>query len=163
MSKSLGNYVGVTDAPEEVYGKTLSVPDDAMGTWYSLLLGRDADASLGPRDAKHALARALVERFHGPEAAAAAAAHFERVFVAKDVPEDMPEASFAAGGGPVHVPGVIAEAFGTSKSEARRLVTQGGVKLDGAPLADLDVEADRLDGAVLQVGKRRFARLRRAA
>ena len=163
MSKSLGNYVGVTEAPEEIYGKALSVPDDAMATWYDLLLGGPADAALGPRDAKHALARTLVERYHGADAAAAAAAHFERVFVTKAVPDDVEEASFDADGASVHLPAVIAGAFGISTSEARRLVGQGGVKLDGEALSDLDVAADRLDGAVLQLGKRRFKRLRRAA
>ena len=163
MSKSLGNYVGVTDAPEEIYGKTLSVPDDAMATWYDLLLGGPADPALGPRDAKHALARSLVERYHGVDAAAAAASHFERVFVAKAVPDDVEEATFSTDGASVHLPAVIAGAFGISTSEARRLVGQGGVKLDGQALSDLDVAADRLDGAVLQLGKRRFKRLRRAA
>jgi tyrosyl-tRNA synthetase len=163
MSKTLGNYIGVTDPPEEMYGKTLSVPDETMGTWASLL-GVDLDPGLGPRDAKHALARALVERFHGPEAAAAAAEHFERVFVRRDVPEDIEESSFTPANGTVHVPALIAEVFGGSRSEARRLLAQGGVKVDGSPLGpdEQDVPAERLDGAILQVGKRRFRRLRRA-
>ena len=163
MSKSLGNYVGVTDAPEEMYGKTLSVPDEAMASWYGLLLG-DAAAVEGrsPRDAKHALARALVERFHGPGAGAAAAEHFERVFVRKDLPDEVEEASFAAGAGEVHLPALIAETFGGSRSDARRMLAQGGVRLDGEALAadEQDVPAERLDGAVLQLGKRKFRRLR---
>jgi tyrosyl-tRNA synthetase len=163
MSKSLGNYIGVTDPPPEMYGKTLSLPDQALGTW-SDLLGIPLDPELGPRDAKHALARALVERFHSPEAGAGAAEHFERVFVQRDVPEDLEEASFTPANGTVHVPALIAEAFGGSRSEARRLLAQGGVKVDGRALGpdEQDVAADRLDGAVLQVGKRRFRRLRQA-
>jgi tyrosyl-tRNA synthetase len=163
MSKSLGNYVGVTDAPEDIYGKTLSVPDDLMETW-SRLLDVPLPADVGPRDAKHALARALVERFHGSSAADAAASHFERVFVQRDVPDDVEEATFAPANGTVHVPALIAETFGGSRSDARRLLAQGGVKVDGEALGadEQDVPADRLDGAVLQVGKRRFRRLRRA-
>jgi tyrosyl-tRNA synthetase len=113
---------------------------------------------------KRALARGIVERFHGPEAAAAAEEHFDRLFVAHDVPEDVEEHAFSANGEPVHLPALIADAFGRSRSEARRLLTQGGVKLDGEALgeADLDVDAERLDGRVLQVGKRHFRRLRRA-
>ena len=164
MSKSLGNYVGVTDTAEDMYGKTLSVPDEAMGTW-SKLLDVELPAGAGPRDAKHALARAIVERFHDAGAADGAAAHFERVFVQRDVPEDLEEATFAPSNGTVHVPALIAETFGGSRSEARRLLAQGGVKVDGEPLGadEQDVAAERLDGAVLQVGKRRFRRLRRAA
>ena len=163
MSKSLGNYVGVTDAPQDAYGKVLSIPDALIETWSSLLdLPLPSDA--GPRDAKHALARAIVERFHGAGAAADAAAHFERVFVQRDLPDDIEEATFAAANGTVHVPALIAEAFGGSRSEARRVLAQGGVKIDGEALGadEQDVPADRLDGAVLQVGKRRFKRLRRA-
>ena len=164
MSKSLGNYVGVTDPPEDMYGKTLSVPDDTMHTWAQLLDVR-LPADAGPRDTKHALARAIVERFHGPSEADAAAAHFERVFVQRDVPEDIEEATFAPSDGSVHVPALIAQTFGGSRSEARRLLAQGGVKVDGEALGpdEQDVDAARLDGAVLQVGKRRFRRLRRAA
>ena len=159
MSKSLGNYVGVTDAPDQVYGKTLSVPDEAMATWYRLLLDGDVpDGSA--RDAKHALARALVERFHGAGAAETAARDFERVFVGGGMPEEIDEAGFS--GDPVHMPALIAELFGGSRSEARRKLAQGGVKLDGAALGagDQDLAAERLDGAVIQLGKRQFRRLK---
>lgn len=160
MSKSYGNQVGISEPPEEMYGKTMRVPDEAMASWYELLLGTAPPAGVSARDAKHGLARALVERFHGAEAAAGAASHFERVFVARDVPEDIEETTVAAGQDPVHLPGLIADAFGGTRSEARRLVQSGGVRLDGEPVAELDVAAARLDGAVLQVGRRRFTRLR---
>jgi tyrosyl-tRNA synthetase len=161
MSKSLGNYVGVTDAPDQMYGKTLSVPDEAMGEWYARLLDSDPPADLGPRDAKHALARAIVERYHGPDAAEAAARDFERVFVGGGLPEQIEEAAFASNGGTVHLPALIADLFGGSRSEARRKLAQGGVRLDGEPLgeADQDIDAARLEGAVLQIGKRQFRRL----
>ena len=165
MSKSLGNHIGVTEPPAEMYGKTLSLPDAAMASWYELLLGEGQPDGLSPRDAKHALARRLVERFHSAEAADGAAAHFERVFVRGDAPEEIEEASFSAANGAVHMPALIAESFGGSRSDARRKLAQGAVRLDGAALsgADLDLAPERLDGAVLQVGKRAFRRLRRAA
>jgi tyrosyl-tRNA synthetase len=164
MSKSLGNHVGVTEPPEEIYGKTLSVPDDAMATWYELLLGEGMPAELSARDAKHALARRLVERFHSPQDAEAAAAHFERVVVQREVPDEIEEATFEAPDGVVHIPALIAEHFGGSRSDARRRLAQGAVKLDGAALGaeDLDLPAERLDGAILQAGRRQFRRLRRA-
>jgi tyrosyl-tRNA synthetase len=164
MSKSLGNDVGVSAAPEEMYGRTMSIPDSALETWWDLLLGEAAPDGQGPRDAKRALARRLVERFHGEAAAAAAEAHFDRVIVEHRPPEDVPEADFQADDGTAHLPAVIVSAFGGSRSEARRLLEQGGVRLDGEALgpADQDLPAERLDGALLQVGKRRFARLRAA-
>jgi tyrosyl-tRNA synthetase len=163
MSKSLANHVGVRDAPEEMYGKTLSLPDDAMPGWYRLLLGEAAPADLSARDAKHALARRLVERFHSPAAADAAAGHFERVFVQHALPEQIEDAEFSVADGVVHVPALIADALGRTRSDARRMLAQGAVKLDGEPLGaeDLDLAPARLDGAVLQVGKRQFRRLRR--
>jgi tyrosyl-tRNA synthetase len=165
MSKSLGNHVGVSEAPEEIYGKTLSLPDGAMDGWFGLLLGETAPADLSPRDAKHALARRLVERLHSPAAADAAAAHFDRVFVQHALPDEIEEASFDASGELVHLPALIADSFGRSRADARRLLGQGAVRLDGEALSgdDLDVAPERLDGAVLQVGKRGFRRLRRAA
>ena len=160
MSKSLGNHVGITDAPEEMYGKVLSIPDDALASWYDLLLGEPAPAGLGARDAKHALARALVARFDGEPAAAGAASHFERVFVARELPEAIEEAVVRPADGTVHLPELIAAEFGGSRSDARRKIAQGGVRLDGSPVTDLDVPAGDLDGRVLQVGKRQFRRLR---
>jgi tyrosyl-tRNA synthetase len=163
MSKSLGNHVGVSDAPQEMYGKTLSLPDEAMAGWYTLLLGEPAPPELSARDAKHALARRLVERFHSPAVADAAAEHFDRVFVQHALPEEIEDADFSATDGVVHVPALIADALGRTRSDARRMLAQGAVKLDGEPLGaeDLDLAPARLDGAILQVGKRQFRRLRR--
>jgi tyrosyl-tRNA synthetase len=162
MSKSVGNHIGITEEPGEIYGRALSLPDEAMDTWFSLLAVDRPPAGTSARDAKHALARALVERFHGPEAADAAAAEFERVHVQRSAPEQIDELAVAAVNGTVHLPAVIAEGFGMSRSDARRMLAQGGVKLDGEALApaDLDLPRERLDGAVLQVGKRHFRRLR---
>ncbi len=163
MSKSLGNHIGVTEAPEEMYGKTLSLPDAAMEQWFELLAIDAPPPGTSPRDAKRALARAIVERFHSAAAAAAAEQHFDRLFVDRAVPDEIDAHTLPAGEDPVHIPALIAAAFGHSRSEARRLVSAGAVRLDGAVLAreQIDVPAARLDGVVLQVGKRAFKRLRR--
>jgi tyrosyl-tRNA synthetase len=165
MSKSLGNYVGVTDAPEEMFGKLMSIPDEAMAEYYRLLLGADQPQG-PPNEAKRELARRLVDRFHGEGAGATAEEHFNRVFVQHAIPDDIPEIDLSAyradGNGLVHLPALIRGAFGVSSSEGRRLIQQGGVKLDGEPVPaePLDLAIDTLAGRVLQVGKRRFCRLR---
>jgi tyrosyl-tRNA synthetase len=164
MSKSLGNQIGVTDPPGEIYGKTLSIPDTALDQYFRLLLGRPPPAELVPRDAKRLLAREIVGRFHSEEAADRAEAEFDRVHVAGGEPEQIDELTFVAPAtGLVHLPGVIADAFGLSRSDARRLIAQGGVQLDGIAVTETDLDADRVDGRVLRVGKRRFRRLRAAA
>jgi tyrosyl-tRNA synthetase len=162
MSKSLGNYVGVTDPPDEMYGKTLSIPDSALPQWYSLLTGSEPPSSLSARDAKRALARSLVERFHGPSDARAAEEAFDRVHVRHEIPQDVPDVEWPGGEDQVHLPALIAHAFGVSTSEGRRMLAQGGVKLDGVPVesGSLDADLADVDGKVLQVGRRRFARVR---
>jgi tyrosyl-tRNA synthetase len=164
MSKSLGNYVGVDDPPEEMYGKLMRIPDAAMPVYYDLLLDQPLDSAIAPRDAKRGLAYALTARYNGEEAARAAQERFDTIHVRRELPEEIEEYVFAAGNGPVHVPALLSEAFGLSRSEGRRLLAQGGVKLDGEALdgARLDVPAEELDGGVLQVGRRRFRRLRLA-
>jgi len=164
MSKSYGNYIGVTEPPEEIYGKTLRLPDAALGQWYELLLGESLPEGANPRDAKRALARALVARFHHADAAADAEQAFDRVHREHKAPELMPSVTLPADGaddGRVHLPALLAEAFGVSRSEARRSLEQGGVRLDGEPLAPapLDRPLDELADRVLQLGKRRFVRL----
>ncbi len=162
MSKSVGNYIGVTDAPEDIYGKTLSIPDASIEPWYELLLGAAPPTDLPPRDAKRALARALVARFHGEASAATAEAEFDRVHIQHRPPEELPAISWPADRSEVHLPALLAEAFGISTSEARRALAQGGVKLDGEVVGrgTLDLPAAEIDGKVLQLGKRRFARVR---
>jgi tyrosyl-tRNA synthetase len=162
MSKSYGNHIGVADAPEEIYGRTLSVPDSSLPGWYALLLGSAPDPALGPRDAKRALARALVERFYDAGAAQAAEAAFDRVFIRGQIPEDVPVVQWTVNGSDsVHLPALLAEAFSVSTSEARRGLAQGAVRLDGDPVDGgvLDLPAGEVDGRVLQMGKRRFARV----
>jgi tyrosyl-tRNA synthetase len=161
MSKSYDNYIGVTEPPGEMYGKTLSIPDSSLPSWYSLLLGTDPPPGLAARDAKRALARALVERFYRPDAAQAAEQAFDQVHIRRDRPTDVPEVDWSNGAA-VHLPALLARAFGISTSEARRSLAQGGVRLDGEPISNgsLDLPAADVDGRVLQLGKRRFARVR---
>jgi tyrosyl-tRNA synthetase len=164
MSKSLGNYVGVTDVPEDMFGKLMSVPDAVMGEYYRLLLGAQLDPDRHPGEAKRELARRLVERFHGADAASASEERFDQLHVRREVPDEVGEAVVEASGpnGSVHLPALLAEHFGLSRSEARRLIDQGGVRIGGSVLeaGRLDVPAAELDGEVLQVGKRRHKRLR---
>jgi tyrosyl-tRNA synthetase len=162
MSKSYDNYVGVDEAPEEMFGKLMSIPDAAMADYWLLLLDEELDASRPPVEAKRELARRLVDRFHGAGAGGAAEGRFDQVHVRRELPDEIPVATID---GTVHLPALIASEFGLSTSEARRLMAQGGVRLDGEPVdpGDFDLEADALDGAVLQVGKRRHRRLQRRA
>jgi tyrosyl-tRNA synthetase len=168
MSKSLGNQIGVTDAPQEMYGKVMSIPDEAIAEYRRLLLGHESAPEseeaneVSPRDAKHALARAIVAWLHSEHEAAAAERHFERVVVAGQAPEEIEEAGFPAEGGRLHLPGLLAEEFDISRSEARRLIDQGAVTLGDVVLVagEHDVPVERADGQVLKVGKRRFRRLR---
>lgn len=166
MSKSLANQIGITDPPEEIYGKTMSIPDQAMDEYYRLLLRRDGvPRELPPRDAKRELARELVGWLHSPEQALAAEARFDRVHRERGHPDRIEVARFSADtGGKVHLPAVIAREFGISRSEARRLIDQGGVTLGERALAagEHDVPAADADGQVLRLGKRRFRRLRAA-
>jgi tyrosyl-tRNA synthetase len=163
MAKSAGNYIGVTEPAEEVFGKAMSIPDAAMPVWYELLLDEPFDPDAAPVESKRALARALAVRLAGEGAAGDAEARFDRVHVAHEVPDDIEDFALPPDD-VVHLPAVLADAFGVSRSEARRLLAQGGVKLDGDPLSDgeLDVGAERLDGRVVQLGKRRFKRFRTA-
>lgn len=161
MSKSLGNYVGIAEPPEEMFGKLMSVPDDAMGEYWRLLLWEEPAADRHPAEVKRELARRVVERFHDSAAAAAAEERFDRIHVERRAPEDVEEVSVATDG-PVHVPALLAEHFGISRSEGRRLIEQGGVKVGDRVLraGELDLPATELDGEILQVGKRRFKRVR---
>jgi tyrosyl-tRNA synthetase len=162
MSASLGNYIGLTDPPEEQFGKTMRISDELLPEYYGLVMESDVDpTALDPLEAKLDLARFIVRRSHGEEAAREAEAHFTRVVREGRAPDEVPEVDLPPGD-PVHLPALIREVFGLSTSEARRLIAQGGVKVDGAPTADLDVPRASLSGTVLQVGKRQFARLRAA-
>jgi tyrosyl-tRNA synthetase len=163
MSASLGNYIGLAEPPEEQFGKTMRISDDLLPDYYRLVMESSEDpARLEPMEAKLALARFIVRRSHGEEAAAQAEAHFTRVVREGQAPEEVPEVDVPAGD-PAHLPALLVELFHMpSTSEARRLIAQGGVKLDGAVVRDLDLPRAALGGALLQAGKRQFVRFRPA-
>jgi tyrosyl-tRNA synthetase len=162
MSSSVGNNIPLTMAPEEQFGRTMRISDEQLPQWYELVLQRPAPES-DPLEAKLELARFIVRRSHGEEAARAAEAYFTRVVRRGEAPEDVPELPLPEGD-PLHLPKLLTDSLGIgSTSEARRLIAQGGVKLDGDSVTELDLPRARLDGAVLQAGKRRFVRLNGAA
>ena len=171
MSKSLDNYVGIFDAPEEMYGKTMSIPDEQIVPWFELVTDvpleevasvRDqlATRATNPRDLKRRLAREIVTLYHGEEAARGAEAHFDRVIVEKDIPAEMPEVTLSS---PVWILALLKEqGLVVSTSEGRRLVEQGAVYVDGERLADMDWQVPADAEHVLKIGKRKFLRVRPA-
>lgn len=161
MSASLGNYIGLTDPPEEQFGKTMRISDEMLPDYYRLVMESDEDPLAGdPLEAKLRLARFVVARSHGEEAARRAEDHFTRVVRRQEAPEDVPVVVVAADDGIVHLPALLVDHLGVaSTSEARRLIGQGGLKLDGEPWLEVDAPAERLDGTLVQAGKRRFARV----
>jgi len=161
MSKSRGNYVGIDDPPEEMFGKVMSIPDQALPQWWRLTLEEEPPAG-EPMASKLSLARRIVETYHGPDAAAQAEAHFTRVVREGRAPDDVPEVELPPGE-TLHLPALLVDHAGVgSRSEARRLMAQGGVTVDGEVVTELDVPRTRLAGAVVQAGKRRFVRFRAA-
>jgi tyrosyl-tRNA synthetase len=168
MSKSTGNYIGINESPEQQYGKTMSIPDEAMLSFYKLVTRLEppqiaqieADLKSGrlhPRDAKMRLAREIVSIFHGDEAALQAEEHFKTVFQQHELPPDMPEYPVS---GPISLPDLmVAAGVAPSKREARRLIEQGGVKLDGQEIKSIEAIVTPGQAQVLQVGRRRFIKL----
>ncbi|MBU2603318.1 MAG: tyrosine--tRNA ligase [Actinobacteria bacterium] len=177
MSKTYGNYVGVDDVAEDMYGKIMSIPDSLMGSYWTLLTGaghrevedileRLASGTYHPAQAKRDLAARIVTLYHGPEGADAAAAHFDRVFKGKDRPEEieeMPIPLSAVQEGRIWLPRLLVETgMASSNSEARRLIAQGGVRVEDVVVTESSAEfsPEELRGSVVQVGRRRFLRLR---
>jgi tyrosyl-tRNA synthetase len=157
MSASRGNYVGLKERPEEQFGKTMRVPDDLLGQWYELVMEQPAPDG-DPLEAKLALSRYIVTRSHGEEAARAAEEHFTRVVRERKPPDEIREIGLPDGD-PVHLPAVLASAFDLTTSEARRLIAQGGVRVNGDVATELDMPRSALEGALVQAGKRRYVRL----
>jgi tyrosyl-tRNA synthetase len=158
MSKSRGNYIGIEDPPEEMFGKTMSIPDEALPQWWELVAG-GGEHPESPMEWKLELARRVTARWHGEEGARSGEAHFTRVVRRHEAPEEMPEARFSPANGVVYLPALLQESFGQSGSHWRRQIDQGGVKLDGEPVSEYELAAGSLEGAVLQAGKRQFVRL----
>jgi tyrosyl-tRNA synthetase len=169
MSQSLGNYIGVTDEPGDMFGKTMSIPDELMGEWFRLAANFDDDAAaeiasgiesgeVHPNQAKRHLARSVVTLYWGEDEANDAESEFDTVFRQGGVPEDVDEFGLSEDD-PVHLPSLIRDAFDISGSEARRMITQGAVRVDDEPIEQQQVGRSDLVGKVLKVGKRRFVRL----
>jgi tyrosyl-tRNA synthetase len=157
MSSSRGNYIGLNEPPEEQFGKTMRIPDELLEQWWTLVAERPVPAG-DPMQAKLALARFIVARSWGDEAAREAEEHFTRVVREGRAPDEVSEATLPEGD-PVHLPALLVDQLGLrSTSEARRLISQGGVKVEGEVVKDLDVPRSRLAGALVQAGKRRFVR-----
>jgi tyrosyl-tRNA synthetase len=170
MSKSLGNFVGLRDDPNLMYGRVMSLSDAAMPAWFQLASGLPPARSAGlvagleggeisPVEAKRLLARTVVERFHGEASGRAAEDEFLRVHQRRELPSEIAEHQLPADD-PVYLPGLLVAALGiASNSEARRLLEGGGVKLEGVPVSALELARSELAGRVMQVGRRRFVRL----
>jgi tyrosyl-tRNA synthetase len=175
MSKSLDNYIGITESPREIYGKTLSLPDKLIYDYFVLTTNVSADElrtikrqitdeKTNPRDLKRRLARELVALYHDSQAARMAEEEFERVFVKKELPDEVPEFSITFADSEIGIMNLLTETkLVASKSEARRLIEQGGVSVDGGRIADHNAMV-RLDkDVILKVGKRKFVRVHRVS
>ena len=176
MSKSLGNAIGITDPPNEMYGKVMSLPDKLMIPYFEYctlvpldeiraIAARLSAGELHPRDVKRRLARAITERYHRDAAARNAEAEFERVFAARELPEEIPDVDFSRDrlrNGAIRLVRLLVElGLADSNGEARRLISQGGVSLNGERI-NQDVDVAVQDGSLVRVGRRRFARVRLA-
>ncbi len=171
MSQSVGNYIGIAEEPFDMFGKIMRIPDELMPQYYELVsnlpwdvirqtLSNLRNGTLHPNEAKRRLARAVVAQYHGDEAAHAAEDRFDQVFKAKEIPDDIPAFPLPEGEEQVSIPALLRESgLVSSGGEARRLLQQGAIKLNGERIDDERLPAERLAGAVLQAGKRRFVRL----
>jgi tyrosyl-tRNA synthetase len=158
MSKSRGNYVGILEPPEEMFGKTMSIPDEALPQWWELVAG-GGDHPAEPLEWKLELARRVCTRWHGEAGARAGEDHFTRVVRRHEAPAEVPEATFSAANGVVYLPALLQGIFGNTTSHWRRQIDQGGVRVDGAPARAYELDAATLEGALVQAGKRHFVRL----
>jgi tyrosyl-tRNA synthetase len=158
MAKSVGNYVAIDEAPEEQFGKVMSIPDTALPQWWRLCLDASPPEA-EPMDSKLGLARGIVERYHGGEAARAAERHFDQVVRGREAPsEDQIPRHELPPGDPIHLPAALAAGFGFSTSEARRRIAQRAVRVNGEVVTELDLPRARLEDALVQAGKRKFVR-----
>ncbi|HDH99761.1 MAG: tyrosine--tRNA ligase [Candidatus Latescibacterota bacterium] len=169
MSKSLGNYIGINEPPEEIYGKTMSIPDFLIYPYFELATDVDSselaeikrsleDPEVNPMDLKRRLARRLVAMYHGEEAAKRAEEAFDKVFRRREVPDEVPE--YVLNQDRVWIVRLLTSSgLASSNSEARRLIAQGGVYIDGRRVTDPNLEVEFKGGEVVKVGKRRFLRV----
>ena len=172
MSKSYNNYIGISEPPKEIYGKTLSIPDNLIYNYYELatdisneelkeIRTRLNDKEFNPRDLKRKLARTLVSMYHNPQAAAEAEEEFDKIFIKKEIPDDMPEYKFNDGTSEISILDLLTIVnFASSKGEARRLVMQGGVSLNGEKADDITAVVKLPKELILKVGKRKFIKIK---
>jgi tyrosyl-tRNA synthetase len=169
MSKTTGNHIGIDEAPESIFGKVMSIPDNAMRNYADLVTRWSPEqiaqyftllesGTLHPRDLKARLAGEIVAIFHGPEAATKAEEHFRTVFQERELPTDMPEVRLTAAANLADL--LMSSGLASSKSEVRRLVQQGGVRIDGIKVDDANLMLDPTGALVLQIGRRKFLRVR---
>ena len=160
MSASAGNYVGLLSAPEEQFGRTMSISDEMLPDYYRLVMESDADpTTLDPLEAKLELARFVVRRSHGEEAVERAENHFTRVVREGGTPDEADIPVVNVDGGDVYLPALLSTQFGQSNSHWRRVIEQGGVKIDGEATRELELPADKLAGSLIQAGKRQFLKV----
>lgn len=171
MSKSYGNYIGISDTPGEIFGKTLSIPDKLIYTYFEL--GTDVPSvelqeikvqlqnpNINPRDIKRRLARTLVETYYDKEAALNAESEFDKIFIKKEIPDDIPTMEWNKSHSEINIVDLLIDTnLAPSKSEARRLIQQGGVSIDNEKIADLSINVKIEKDIVIKVGKRRFLKL----
>ncbi len=170
MSKSLDNYIGISESPKEIFGKTLSIPDKLMYQYFLLATNVSTDelkrihsglenGTAHPRDEKRKLARTFVAMYHSPEAAQAAEEEFDKIFIKKDVPDDIEEATYAATDSVSILQLLVDTKLSESKSEARRLVDQGGVSINGQKISDSKTNVSVREPIIVKVGKRKFLKI----
>ena len=171
MSKSYDNYIGIDDTPQDMYGKTLSIPDNLIYTYFELVTDASIeelaeikkqlqDSSVNPRDLKRKLARKIVEMYHSAEAAQNAEIEFDKIFVKKGIPDEIPEQEFSFSEKDLTIIDLIMEVgFAPSRGEARRLVQQGGVSIDGEKVKDFKTVLKPEKNFILKVGKRKFMKV----
>ena len=158
MSSSLGNNIPLTAPPEDQFGRAMRIPDELLPEWYRLVMEREPPAG-DPMEAKLELARFITRRSHGEEGAKRGEDHFTRVVREGRAPDDADIPEVGVDGGDVYLPELLQAQFGQSNSHWRRVIEQGGVKIDGEPVHDLELPAERLRGALLQAGKRQFLKV----
>jgi len=171
MSKSYNNYIGISESPKEIYGKTLSIPDSLIYNYFELatdISNKDLadirkqlnDENINPRNLKRKLARTLVEMYHSKEAAFEAEDKFDKIFIKKEIPDDIPEFEMKNDSKEIGILDLILQVnFAPSKGEARRLITQGGVSLDGEKIEDITTTIKLKKESILRVGKRKFIKI----
>jgi tyrosyl-tRNA synthetase len=158
MSASRGNYIGLREPPEEQFGKAMRIPDSLLPQWYRLVMEREPPDG-DPLEAKLELARFIVNRAHGADGVKRGEEYFTRVVREGGTPDEAEIPVASVDGGDIYLPQLLSDQFGQSNSHWRRVIKQGGVKIDGEPIRQIELPAERLQGTLIQAGKRQFVRV----